>query len=132
MTEGPLTRPLGHLSGSDDEPALLDGDLDALSWCEAGMLDPSAGELHPRIKRRLGALMRGLAYAGCEGNGERRLNVWVESGTALALARLARREGLTQRAMLERLVRAAEEQVLAGLDLGTPAWAEYFDTRVTQ
>lgn len=50
-----------HSSGSDGEPAVIDGDLDALVGLEAGVLDPPAGELLSRIKRRFGgALMRGL------------------------------------------------------------------------
>ena len=36
-----------HLSGGDDELTVFDGDLDALSGSEAGVLDPSTGELHP-------------------------------------------------------------------------------------
>lgn len=49
-----------HLSGGDDELTVFDGDLDALPWSEAGVLDPSTGELHPRVKDRRGAQMRGL------------------------------------------------------------------------
>lgn len=66
------------------------------------------------------------ASAGREGNGQRRLSLWAESGTALALARLARHEGVTQRAVLERLVRAADEAVLASIELDSPAWDTYF------
>ncbi|QWY75870.1 MAG: hypothetical protein JVY19_05455 [Ferrovum myxofaciens] len=32
-------------------------------------------------------------YAGVDGNGERRINTWVSTGCALALARLARHKG---------------------------------------
>ena len=60
MHEGPQTRPLVRLSGGDGELAAFDDDLDALAGREAGVLDPSAGELHPRIERWLGAQMRGL------------------------------------------------------------------------
>jgi hypothetical protein len=38
-TKGPLVRPLRHSSGSDNKPAVLDGDLDALAGFEAGMLE---------------------------------------------------------------------------------------------
>ena len=67
--------------------------------------------------------------AGREGNGERRLSMWVETGTALALARLARRAGVTQRAMLEGLVRQADEHVLKRIELDAPQWDAYFGTR---
>jgi hypothetical protein len=41
-------------------------------------------------------------------NGERRINTWVTTSTALALTRLARHYGVTRRVMLERLVADAE------------------------
>lgn len=64
-------------------------------------------------------------------NGERRINTWVSTGAALALARLARRYGVTKRAMLERLITEADEQVLAGIDPDSDdQWSEYFN--VTQ
>ncbi|HEX7893879.1 MAG TPA: hypothetical protein VF447_06790 [Terriglobales bacterium] len=64
------------------------------------------------------------AYAG--DNGERRINTWVSSGTVLALGRLAKRYGVTQREMLERLVLAADQQILATLDPDSSEWNEYF------
>ncbi|NRO99465.1 hypothetical protein GWC77_26655 [Paraburkholderia sp. NMBU_R16] len=64
------------------------------------------------------------AYAG--DNGERRINTWVSSGTALALGRLAKRYGVTQREMLERLVLAADQQILTTLDPDSSEWKEYF------
>lgn len=42
-------------------------------------------------------------------NGERRLQAWVTTGTVLALARLARHAGTTQRAILEQLILAADQ-----------------------
>src|SRR5579863_5273758 len=65
-------------------------------------------------------------YAGRDGNGERRLSLYVETDAALALERLARRAGVTQRAMLERLVRQADEQVWKHIELDTPEWGAYF------
>jgi hypothetical protein len=72
--------------------------------------------------------------AGPNGNGERRLNTWVSTGTHLALERLARRSGVTQREMLERLIRTEDDSVLAGLEPNTPKWDAYFGIRtpVTQ
>ncbi len=64
--------------------------------------------------------------AGPGGNGERRLNTWVSTGAHLALERLARRYGVTQRELLERLIRAEDEGVLAGISMDTPEWDAYF------
>ena len=71
--------------------------------------------------RRLGA--------GHDGNGERQLNMGVDTAVTLGLARLARRAGVTQREMVERLVMAADQQVLTGLDPDTPGWEAYFGVR---
>lgn len=72
--------------------------------------------------------------AGPNGNGERRLNTWVDTEVHLALERLARRYGVTQREMLERLIRAEDDRLLAGIKLDTPEWDAYFGQKreVTQ
>lgn len=57
-------------------------------------------------------------------NGERRLNTWVSTGTALALDRLANRYHITKREMLERLIRNADDKVLKILS-GTKEFEEY-------
>jgi hypothetical protein len=59
-------------------------------------------------------------------NGERRINTWISTGAALALARLARHHGLTQRAILERLIAVADDTVTAELDPMSHAWEAYF------
>ena len=59
-------------------------------------------------------------------NGDRRMDTWVTTGTVLALARLARRHGVTQRVMLEQMIRAADEAVTATLAPDTPDWDAYF------
>lgn len=46
-------------------------------------------------------------------NGERRINTWVTTRAALALARLANHNGITQRAILEQLLIAAQDNVQA-------------------
>lgn len=46
-------RPFVRLFGGDGEAAVFDGDSHALLCFKAGMLDPSSGELHPVIKRRV-------------------------------------------------------------------------------
>lgn len=48
-------------------------------------------------------------------NGERRLQSWVTTATALALGRLARRAGTTQRAVLEQLIQDADRVVTQGM-----------------
>jgi hypothetical protein len=48
-------------------------------------------------------------------NGERRLSTWVPTGTLLDLRRLAAHKGVTVRAMLERLVAAEVERLVASL-----------------
>lgn len=73
------------------------------------------------------------AKAGPRGDGERRLNTWVSTGAHLALERLARRYGVTQREVLERLIRAEDDGVLAGIGMDTPEWVAYFGAKkVTQ
>jgi hypothetical protein len=59
-------------------------------------------------------------------NGERRINTWVSTSAALALARLARHHGLTQRTMLEHLIAVADDTVTAELDPTSHAWDAYF------
>ncbi|SCU98858.1 conserved hypothetical protein [Cupriavidus necator] len=63
---------------------------------------------------------------GNNGNGERRLSVWVTTESDLALQRLARRYAVTKRAMLERLVATADAEILRTLDIDSPEWSEYF------
>lgn len=59
-------------------------------------------------------------------NGERRINAWVATGAALALTRLARREGIPQRVMLERLILAADAAITATLEPDSSEWVAYF------
>jgi len=63
-------------------------------------------------------------------NGERRINTWVSTRTALALVRLARHHKLSKREVLERLVLASDEGISSGLDPDSAEWATYFE--VTQ
>lgn len=64
--------------------------------------------------------------AGKDGNGERRLSVWIDTGASLALARLTRRYSVTQQALIEQLVSAEDERILAGIELDSAQWREYF------
>jgi hypothetical protein len=65
-------------------------------------------------------------HAGNDGNGERRLNVWIDTGASLALARLAHCYAVTQQALIERLVIAEDERILAGIELDSAQWHAYF------
>jgi hypothetical protein len=67
------------------------------------------------------------AHAGPDGNGERRLSTWLDTSTWLALDRLARRYAVTHRAMIEQLVRAEDERVLATIEPDSPHWRAYFN-----
>lgn len=70
------------------------------------------------------------AHAGQDSNGERRLNGWINTSTWLALARLMRRYGVTQRAMIERLVLAEDERILAAIEPDSPQWRAYLDDKL--
>ena len=59
-------------------------------------------------------------------NGERLLSVWIDTGAALALARLARRAGTSQKAVLETLIIQADDEALRTPDLDAPDWKDYF------
>lgn len=61
------------------------------------------------------------AHGGKEGNGQRRVSMWLSTGGALALARLACRYGVTQRELIERMVLAEDERVSATIASDSPA-----------
>lgn len=68
-------------------------------------------------------------FSGKDDNGERRINTWVNTGTYLALERLARRSGITKREMLERLVLAEDDRITATL-VNDELWDAYHEPRV--
>lgn len=61
-----------------------------------------------------------------ENDGQKRVSLWLSTGCALALARLARRHGSTQREFVEKLVLAEDDKVLATMALDSPEWSAYF------
>lgn len=63
---------------------------------------------------------------GADGNGQRRVSMWLSTGAALALARLANRYGVTQRIFVENMLVAEDERVLATMAIDTPDWDTYF------
>jgi hypothetical protein len=65
-------------------------------------------------------------HAGNDGNGERCLNVWIDTRASLAIARLARRYAVTQRALIERLVIAEDERIHAQIEPDSVQWHAYF------
>ncbi|MBE7567551.1 hypothetical protein, partial [Acidithiobacillus sp. HP-11] len=44
------------------------------------------------------------------------INTWVSTGASLALARLARHNGVTKREMLEQVLMAEEARVTSGME----------------
>ena len=64
--------------------------------------------------------------AGVDGNGQRRVSMWLSTGAALAMARLASRYGVTQRELVEKMLLAEDARVLATLSIDTPEWEMYF------
>jgi hypothetical protein len=81
---------------------------------------------------RQAAYRKNRPYAGAEGNGERNLNVWVNTAAALALARLSRHLGLSQREVLEGLIVATDDAILAKLELDSPEFNAYLGKAVTE
>jgi hypothetical protein len=79
-------------------------------------LDPAA--------ERQAAYRRARPTAG--ENGERHISARVSTGAALALNRLAWCYGVTQRDMLERLIKTADDDIVATLDPTAPEWTAYF------
>ena len=62
-------------------------------------------------------------------DGQRRLSGWVDTGTALALSRLAKRYGVTKQEMVARLVAKADDAILAIIEPDSPEWSEYMGVR---
>lgn len=67
--------------------------------------------------------------AGVDGNGQRRVSMWLSTGAALAMARLASRYGVTQRELVEKMLLAEDERVLGTLSIDNPEWEMYFARR---
>lgn len=65
-------------------------------------------------------------HGGKDGNGQRRVSMWLSTSGALALARLVYRYGVTQRELIERMVLAEDERVLATIASDSAEWDSYF------
>ncbi|WP_118186219.1 hypothetical protein [Paraburkholderia phosphatilytica] len=64
--------------------------------------------------------------AGKDGNGDRRLDMWMSTEAHLALTRLARRYSVTKRQMLERVIVRADDVIVRRLDPDSERWDQYF------
>lgn len=58
-------------------------------------------------------------------NGQRQLNMWVDTGTALALARLAKHYSVTKQEMIARLISQADDGLIATLNEQSLQWDSY-------
>lgn len=77
--------------------------------------------------QRQAAWRASRATAGKDGNGERRLDMWVSTEADLALARLACRYSVTKREMLERLIVRADDAIVRRLDPDSERWDSDFN-----
>lgn len=85
------------------------------------------------VAERQAAYRARRAEAGADGNGERRLNLWISTSADLAIERLARRYCVTKQQMIERLAVIEDERILSGMSLDSPEWTAYFEkATVTQ
>ncbi len=75
--------------------------------------------------QRQAAYRKRRPLGGADGNGERLLNTWISTEASLALRRLASHYGVTQRLLLEGILRDEEENVLKTIELDTPQWDQY-------
>jgi uncharacterized protein YhjY with autotransporter beta-barrel domain len=63
---------------------------------------------------------------GVDGNGQRRVSMWLSTEAALALGRLSSRYGVTQRELVEKMLLAEDERILATMKIDTTEWDSYF------
>lgn len=63
---------------------------------------------------------------GVDGNGQRRVSIWLSTEAALALRRLSSRYGVTQRELVENMLLAEDERILATMKIDTTEWDSYF------
>ncbi len=63
--------------------------------------------------------------AGTNGDGQRQLNTWLDTGVAVALERIAKRYSVTKRQLLERLIREEDARTLETLEFNSKEWNDY-------
>ena len=64
--------------------------------------------------------------AGAHGDGQRQLNTWLDIGVAVALERIAKRDSVTKRQLLERLIRQEDKRILETIEFNSKEWNDYF------
>lgn len=79
---------------------------------------------------RQAAYRASRAVSGKDGDGQRRVSIWLDTGAALALKRLARRYAVTQQASIERLLLTEDKRVLDAIPLGSEEWKQYFGVKM--
>ena len=57
---------------------------------------------------------------------EYRLNTYLEAGAATSLRLLTAHHGLSQKAMLEKLIKDAQRAIADSLEPGTSQWCKFF------
>lgn len=60
------------------------------------------------------------------GEGIQRLNTWISIPAFCALQRLARHQGMSQRAVIEQMLFKIDDEVIETLKSDTPEWDRYF------
>lgn len=63
---------------------------------------------------------------GVDGNGQRRVSMWLSTEAALALRLLSSRYGVKQRELVENMLLAEDERILATMKIATTEWDSYF------
>ena len=61
-----------------------------------------------------------------EGDGEKKLSMWVSTSCTFAIGRLAKHHGLTKRQIIMMLVAEADSAVVKKIEIDTPEWDAYF------
>ena len=99
--------------------------------------DKKTGSL-PGVPKRRGRPLTGSAKTAAqrqaesrrrrqqEGNGIRQVSASVSTSAALALARLAKHQGMTKAQVLERLLVEADDAILKTIEPDTKEWDDYF------
>lgn len=63
---------------------------------------------------------------GVDGNAQRRVSMWLSTEAALALRRLSSGYGVTQRELVENMLLAEDERILATMKIDTTEWDSCF------